>query len=89
VDDTFFGADPAELGVGDEVAPCGAPVGDEGGEGTAGDAGSEGGDGGANDVVAAADGEGLGGIRDMGRSNEGIVIMRILGDAVDEASHFA
>jgi hypothetical protein len=30
VDDAFFGADPAELGVVDEMAPCLAPVGDEG-----------------------------------------------------------
>jgi len=42
------------------VAPCLAPVLDEGGEGAAFDAVGEVGDGGADDFVAAADCEGLG-----------------------------
>jgi len=55
----FFGADPAQLGVLDEITPGLAPVGDEGGEGAAFDAVGDVVDGHADDVVAAADGEGL------------------------------
>jgi hypothetical protein len=48
------------------VAPCLAPVGDEGVEGAAFDAVGEVGDGGADDFVAAADCEGLGDVRFAG-----------------------
>jgi hypothetical protein len=60
VDHALFGADPAELAVVDEVPPCLAPVGDEAGEGPALYALGYVVDGGAYDVVAAADGKGLG-----------------------------
>jgi hypothetical protein len=63
VDDAFFGADPAELRVVDQVAPCLAPVFDEGFEGAAFDAVGEVGDCGADDFVTAADCEGLDGVR--------------------------
>lgn len=59
MDDALFWADPAQLRVVDEVAPGLAPVGDERGEGAAADAVGDVVDGGADDVVAAADGEGL------------------------------
>lgn len=59
MDDTLFGSDPAELRVGDEVSPCGTPVCDEGLEGLALDAVGEEGDGLADNLVAAADCEGL------------------------------
>jgi len=59
VDHALFGADPAQLAVVDEVAPGLAPVGDQAGEGAALDALGDVVDGGADDVVAAADGEGL------------------------------
>lgn len=55
----LFRADPAELAVGDEVAPRAAPVGGEVGEVLVDDLGGEEGDGGANEFVAAADCEGL------------------------------
>lgn len=59
MDHALFRADPAELGVVDQVSPGLAPVGDETGEGAAKDAVGDVVDGGADDVVAAADGEGL------------------------------
>jgi len=59
VDDALFGADPAELAVVDEVAPGLAPVGDEGGEGAPLDPVGDVVDRRADDVVAAADREGL------------------------------
>jgi hypothetical protein len=59
VDDTFFGTDPAELGIGDEMPPCEAPIGDEGGEGAAIYAVGDGVYCLADDLVAAADCEGL------------------------------
>lgn len=59
VDDAFLGADPAELRVVDEMAPCLAPVRDERFECAALDAVGEVRDGGADDLVAAADCEGL------------------------------
>ena len=57
--DSFFRPNPAQLGVGDEVAPCLAPVCDEGGEGAAFDAVSDVVDCFADDVVSAANSEGL------------------------------
>jgi len=57
--DSFLWPDPAQLRVRDEVAPCLAPVGDEGGERAALDAVGDVVDGFADDVVATADGEGL------------------------------
>lgn len=60
MNDTLFRSDPAQLAVGDEVAPGLTPVGGEFVEVFADDEGSEEGDGGADDFVAAADGEGLG-----------------------------
>jgi hypothetical protein len=59
VDDTLLWADPAQLRVVDEVAPCLAPVGDERVECAAFDAVGEVRDGGADDFIAAADCEGL------------------------------
>jgi hypothetical protein len=59
VDDALLWADPAELAVVDEVAPGLAPVGDEGGEGAALDAVGDVLDCRADNVVAAADCEGL------------------------------
>lgn len=59
MDDTFLGADPAELGVRDEVAPCLAPVGDEGGEGAAFDTVGDVVNSFADDIVSAANCEGL------------------------------
>jgi hypothetical protein len=56
---SFLWPDPAQLRVRDKVAPCLAPVGDEGGEGAAFDAVGDVVDGFADDVVAAADCEGL------------------------------
>ena len=60
VDDTLLGSDPAQLAVGDEVAPGLAPVGGKFVKVFADHEGSEEGDGGADDFIAAADGEGLG-----------------------------
>ena len=59
MNDAFFGADPAQLRVGDEVAPGFAPVGDEGGERAALDAVGYVVNCFADDVVSAADCEGL------------------------------
>ena len=59
MDDTLFGADPAQLAVIDEVTPRLAPVVDERREGLAAKALGDVGDGGADNIVAAADGEGL------------------------------
>lgn len=61
MDDALFRADPAELAVVDEVAPCLAPVGDQARERAALDALGDVVDGCADNVVAAADGECLGG----------------------------
>ena len=58
MDDSLLGPDPAQLAVGDEVAPGGAHVDDEGGEAAVQELGGKGGDGEADDVVAPADGEG-------------------------------
>lgn len=55
MDHAFFGADPSQLRVGDEVAPGDAPVGDEGGEGSSADTVGDVVYGVADDVVAAAD----------------------------------
>jgi len=61
MDNAFFGANPSKLGVGDEVPPGEAEVGDEGGECAVHDAVGDVVNGGADEVVAATDGEGLGG----------------------------
>lgn len=58
MDDTLFGADPSEMGVGDEISPGLTPIGGQGREGFADDAFGEGGDGVADNVVPATDGEG-------------------------------
>jgi hypothetical protein len=75
VDDALLGADPAELAVVDEVAPGLAPILDEGRERLALDPVDEVVDGLADDVVAAADGEGLG---------EGYVSVAVRGCRVQE-----
>jgi hypothetical protein len=62
VDDALFRADPAELRVVDEMAPGLAPVCDEGGEGAALETVGDVCDGGADNVVAAANSEGLQGV---------------------------
>ena len=59
MDDALLGAEPAQLGVVDEMAPGLAPVLDERGEGAALDAVGDVVDGGADDVVTTADSEGL------------------------------
>lgn len=60
MDDALLRADPPELAVVDEVAPRLSPVGDKGRECAALNALGDVADGCADDVVAAADGEGLG-----------------------------
>lgn len=59
MNDTFFGTDPAQLGVRDKVPPGLAPVADERGEGATLDAVGDVVDCFANDIIAAANGEGL------------------------------
>jgi hypothetical protein len=59
MDDAFFGADPAQLRVVDQVAPCLAPVCDQRGESAAFDPVGQVGDGGADYFVATAYCEGL------------------------------
>lgn len=73
VDDALLRADPAQLRVVDEVAPCLAPVGDERVERAALDAIGEVRDGGADDFVAAADCEGL---------DDRSVLLHVSGDLV-------
>lgn len=60
MDYAFFGTDPAELTVGDEVAPCLSPIRDEGGERAPFNAVGDVVNSLADNIVAAADGEGLG-----------------------------
>lgn len=60
VDDTLLGSDPAQLAVGNEVAPGLTPVGGEFIKVFADYEGSEERNGGADDFVTAANGEGLG-----------------------------
>lgn len=57
MDDALLGTDPAQLAVVDEVAPCLAPVGDEGGEGLAAETVGNVGNGGTDNVVAATNGK--------------------------------
>jgi hypothetical protein len=64
VDNTLFRANPAELGVIDEMAPGFAPVRDKGLKRVAFDAVCEVGNCRADDFVAAADCEGLSGMLD-------------------------
>lgn len=60
VNNTLLGSNPAQLAVGDQVAPGLTPVSGELIEVFTDDEGSEEGNSGADDFVAAADGEGLG-----------------------------
>jgi hypothetical protein len=59
VDDTLLGTDPAQLAVGDQVAPGLAPVSGELVEVLANDERGQEGDGSADDFIATADSEGL------------------------------
>jgi hypothetical protein len=59
MDDALLGADPAQLAIGDKVPPRLAPVGDEGRQGSSTEALGDMDNGGADNVVTAADGEGL------------------------------
>jgi hypothetical protein len=59
VDDTLLGADPAQLAVGDQVAPGLAPVSGELVEVLANDERGKKGNGSADNLIAATDGESL------------------------------
>lgn len=59
MDDALLGADPAQLAVGDQVAPGLAPVSGELVEVLVNDERSQEGDGRADNFIAAADSEGL------------------------------
>jgi hypothetical protein len=59
VDDTLLGTDPAQLAVGDQVAPGLAPVSGELVEVLANDERGKKGNGSADNLIAATDGESL------------------------------
>jgi hypothetical protein len=59
VDDTLLGADPAQLAVGDQVAPGLAPVSGELVDVLANDEWGKEGDSSADDLITATDSEGL------------------------------